>query len=121
MLCMQCGAEAKKGFTTDVTDLGSGLVTIRNVPCYKCTECNEIIYTANTVRHLENIVEQTKILTQEISTVDYSKTILTAEEAALAAMQEARDIAAGKIPAKSFHSVEALMEDLLSDDEEIFV
>lgn len=70
---MACGAKAKKGFTTDVTDLGNCLVIVRNVPCYKCTECSEVIYTADVVKHLEDIVEQAKKLMQEISIVDYSK------------------------------------------------
>lgn len=33
----------------------------------------------------------------------------------LAAMQEALDMSNGKIPAKKFHSVEELMEDLMND------
>jgi len=73
MLCMECGASAEKGYTTDVTDLGNCLVIIRNVPCYKCQECNEIIYTANVVEQLEKIVETAKNLTQEVSIIDYSK------------------------------------------------
>ncbi|WP_347490613.1 type II toxin-antitoxin system RelB/DinJ family antitoxin [Desulfoscipio sp. XC116] len=36
----------------------------------------------------------------------------------LAAIQEARDIIAGKVPAKSYNSVAELMEDLNSDDED---
>lgn len=36
----------------------------------------------------------------------------------IAAMQEARDIAAGKIAVKSFNSIAELMEDLNSDDED---
>jgi YgiT-type zinc finger domain-containing protein len=70
---MECGARAEKGITTDVTDLGSCLIIIRNVPCYKCTECNEVIYTADVVKRLEAIVDKTKELMQEISIVDYSK------------------------------------------------
>ena len=31
MLCIECGAVAEKGYTTDVTDLGNCLVIIRNV------------------------------------------------------------------------------------------
>ena len=73
MLCMACGAKADKDFTTDVTDLGNCLVIVRNVPCYKCTECNDVIYTADVVKHLEDIVEQAKKLMQEISIIDYSK------------------------------------------------
>lgn len=74
MLCMECGANANKGYTTDVTDLGNCLVIVRNIPCYKCTECNETIYTADVIKRLDEIVEQTKKMTQEITIIDYRKT-----------------------------------------------
>lgn len=73
MLCMECGTKAEKGYTTDVTDLGNCLVIVRNVPCYKCMECNEVIYTGDVMKRLEEIVENAKKLMQEISIVDYSK------------------------------------------------
>lgn len=73
MLCMECGANADKGYTTDVTDLGNCLVIVRNVPCYKCTECNETIYTSDVVRRLEEIVEQAQNMMQEIAVIDYGK------------------------------------------------
>ena len=73
MICMECGSNAQAGFTTDVTDLGSCLIIIRNVPCYKCTECNETIYTADVVQKIEKIVEKAKNIMQEISIIDYSK------------------------------------------------
>ena len=73
MMCAVCGANAEKGFTTDVTDLGDCLVIVRNVPCYKCIECNEVIYTGDVVKKLEKIVETAKNLMQEISIIDYSK------------------------------------------------
>lgn len=56
MLCIECGAVTEKGYTTDVTDLGNCLVIIRNVPCYKCTECNEIIYTGDVVQEIEKLL-----------------------------------------------------------------
>lgn len=73
MKCMECGSLAEQGFTTDVTDLGNCLVIVRNVPCYKCKECNEVIYTADVLEHLEKIVEEAQKLMQEISIIDYSK------------------------------------------------
>lgn len=73
MKCMKCGASAEKGVTTNVTDLGSCLVIIRNVPCFKCPECNEVIYTADVIQQLEEIIESTKKTMQEISVIDYSK------------------------------------------------
>lgn len=73
MRCSECGAVTEKGFTTSVTDLGKCLIIVRNVPCYKCTECNEIIYTADVVQHLEQIIEAAKKLMQQISIIDYAE------------------------------------------------
>lgn len=73
MRCSECGAVTEKGFTTSVTDLGNCLVIVRNVPCFKCTECNEIIYTGDVVQKLEKIVEVARKMMQEISVIDYSK------------------------------------------------
>ena len=73
MLCMECGAKAEKGLTTDVTDLGESLVIVRNVSCYKYTECNEVIYTGDVIQHLEQILDSAKQLMQEISIIDYNK------------------------------------------------
>ena len=42
-------------------------------------------------------------------------TLPTPNDETLAAMREARDIASGKIPAKSYANVKELMEDLMSD------
>ena len=73
MKCMECGAIAKKGFTTSVTELGDCVTIVRYVPCYKCTECNEIIYTAEVVKQLEEIAEAAKKQMQEIAVHDYTK------------------------------------------------
>lgn len=72
MVCMKCGAKAEKGYTTSVTDLGNCLLIVRNVPCYKCTECNEVIYTGDVIKRLEQIAEQAKQFKQEISIVNYN-------------------------------------------------
>lgn len=73
MKCQVCGAAAEKGLTTSVTDLGKCLIIVRNVPCYKCSECNEIIYSADVIQRLETIIEAAKQLMQEVSIIDYSQ------------------------------------------------
>ena len=73
MKCMKCGADAEKDFTTSVTDLNNCLVIVRNVPCFKCSECNEIIYTGDVIQQLEEIINSARTLMQEISIIDYSK------------------------------------------------
>lgn len=73
MQCVKCGMSAIASLTTDVTEFGNSLLIVRNVPCFKCSECNEVIYTAEVVKRLEQIVAQAKSLMQEISIVDFSK------------------------------------------------
>ena len=72
MKCISCKAETSFGTTTDVTDLGKCLVIVRNVPCHKCSECNEIIYTGDVIKRLEAIVKNAEMAMNEIAVVDYS-------------------------------------------------
>lgn len=73
MRCQVCGAAAEKGFTTSVTDLGKCLIIVRNVPCFKCSECSEIIYAGDVVQRLERIIEAAKKQMQEVSIIDYGR------------------------------------------------
>jgi len=75
MKCISCGAETIAGTTTDVTDLGSCLVIVRNVPCRKCSECDEIIYTADVVKRLENVATAAQKAVNEIAVVDYNNKV----------------------------------------------
>ena len=72
MKCLSCNVEASCGTTTDVTDLGNCLVIVKNVPCHKCSECNEILYTGDVIKHLETIVKTAVLAMNEIAIVDYS-------------------------------------------------
>lgn len=73
MICMECGADAVKGYTTSVTDVGTMLIIVRNVPCWKCTRCNETIYTADVLKRLEEINKSASMIPQEVSILDYKK------------------------------------------------
>ena len=75
MKCITCGAGTSAGTTTDVTDIGGCLIIVRNVPCYKCLECDEVIYTADVVKRLEAIVDTAKIALNEITIVNYSSKV----------------------------------------------
>ena len=46
MKCMRCGKEVYKSTTTEAIELDFGVLVIRNIPCYKCVECDEIFYTS---------------------------------------------------------------------------
>ncbi len=73
MKCGSCGGTMVEGLTTDVTDLGNMVIIIRNVPCFKCIECNDIFYTASVLKQLEKIIEEAKRYIQEIAVIDFSK------------------------------------------------
>ena len=73
MRCGSCGGTMVEGLTTDVTDLGNMVIIIRNVPCFKCIECNDIFYTASVLKQLEKIIGEAKRYLQEIAVIDFSK------------------------------------------------
>ena len=75
MKCIACGAETSIGTTTDVTDLGNCLVIVRNVPCHKCIECNETIYTFDVAKSLETIVTSAKMTVNEITVINYNNKV----------------------------------------------
>lgn len=53
--------------------MGFGLLVIRNIPCYKCEECDEILYTGDVALKIEDIIERVRKLEQEITIVEYNK------------------------------------------------
>ena len=73
MKCMKCGEEAYKSTTTEAIEMDFGLLIIRNIPCYKCNECDEIFYTGDVALKIEKITETVKQLTQEVIIIDYTK------------------------------------------------
>ena len=60
MKCIFCKGNITDGLTTDVTDLESCVIIIRNVPCHKCSQCGEISFTIDVSERLENIVNTLK-------------------------------------------------------------
>ena len=73
MKCMKCGREAFKSTTTEAIELGFGVLVIRNIPCYKCNECDEIYYTGDVALKIEEITERVKQFIQEVTVVDFEK------------------------------------------------
>ena len=74
MKCARCGKDAYASTTAEAIELGNGsLLIVRNIPCWKCRECDEIFYMGDVVERLEMITEQARRLVQEITVVDYGK------------------------------------------------
>ncbi|MBQ5988252.1 MAG: YgiT-type zinc finger protein [Oscillospiraceae bacterium] len=73
MKCMKCGKASYKSTTTEAFEMEFGLLVIRNIPCYKCDECDEIFYTGDVVQKIEKITDMVKSFMQEVTIIDYEK------------------------------------------------
>lgn len=73
-MCMFCKSKMmKESTTTHVVDYKKSVIVIKNVPCEECDQCGAKFYSDGVAEHLENIVNDSKRLLQELSIIDYSK------------------------------------------------
>ena len=54
MKCSRCGQDTYSSQTTEAIELETGLLVIRHIPCFKCRECDEILYTGDVVEQIRN-------------------------------------------------------------------
>lgn len=73
MKCIRCGEETYKSTTTEAIETEFGLLVIRNIPCFKCDECDEILYSGEVVKKIERITDVVKTLMQEVTIIDFDK------------------------------------------------
>lgn len=59
------------GVTTHVVDLGKCIIIVKNVPCMKCSQCGEVVYTGIVVKQLEKITNALEASLTEIAVVNY--------------------------------------------------
>jgi YgiT-type zinc finger domain-containing protein len=68
-----CKGTLKNGHATFMTDLGSCIVIVKNVPSQTCAQCGEVSYSDEVAHHLEHIVSSlTQTVHTEIAVVNYS-------------------------------------------------
>ena len=70
---MKCGKDAFRSTTSEAIEMEFGLLIIRNIPCYKCEECDEIFYTGDVAQKIERIIEMVNQVMQKVTIIDYSK------------------------------------------------
>ena len=72
MKCFFCKGKMSAGFTAHVVNNVKGVMVIRNVPCEKCEQCGETIYTGAIVKKLETIVGMLVDSMAEVVVVNYA-------------------------------------------------
>ena len=74
MNCLVCrGGTMVASFETYFAKLGDGYLIIENVPCFKCEQCGEAIFSMSVVERLEKMIDAYKKVLSKIFIVDYGQ------------------------------------------------
>ena len=72
MTCFSCKGDYKRSLTTHFVDLKKCMVIVKNVPCWECEQCGEIIYDDAVAKRLDDIIKQVSDMMTEIAVVEYT-------------------------------------------------
>jgi YgiT-type zinc finger domain-containing protein len=67
--CPLCGGKVEPGKTTFTVDMKTGVVVVRNVPAFICTQCGEEWIDNPTSAQLESIAARAKQANTELEMV----------------------------------------------------
>lgn len=73
--CFFCKGKLSGGLTTHVVNTSNGVIIVKNVPCEKCEQCGETVYTGSIVKQLEVIVKQLANSMAEIVVVNFTEKV----------------------------------------------
>ena len=73
MKCLLCKADSlMDSKSTYFAQLDNCYVIIENVPCKKCSQCGEVVYSASVMEKLETILDKMKVIASKVLIMDYS-------------------------------------------------
>lgn len=74
MKCSLCKAESmEKTMDAYFAQLEYCYVIIENVPCLKCSQCGEVLYSASVIKKIEDILDKVQRIASNIFILDYEK------------------------------------------------
>lgn len=72
MKCLICKANAMvEDTSTYFATIEHGYVIIENVPCVRCTQCGEVLYSAETLEKIDAILDKVQNIASSIFIMDY--------------------------------------------------
>ena len=72
MKCLLCKADAMTDAkTTYFSQLKNCYVIIENVPCKKCSQCGEVVFTASVMEKIDDILDRIQNIASKIFIMDY--------------------------------------------------
>ena len=74
MNCLVCKNGAMTdSFETYFAKLKTGYAIIENVPCKKCEQCGEILFSASVIEKIENLLKNLEKISSKIFIFDYKQ------------------------------------------------
>lgn len=72
MRCLVCKSDTMKESTsTYFAETDNGYVIIENVPCFKCGQCGEVVYSADVIEKIEHMIDKAESIASKIFVFDY--------------------------------------------------
>jgi YgiT-type zinc finger domain-containing protein len=72
--CFYCKGGMESAHNTHFTELDNCMVIIKNVPCYNCSQCGEVVYTMTMLEEIEKIIENVRAIKTEVVIMDFKNT-----------------------------------------------
>lgn len=72
MTCFLCKGKMEDSTTVFTVQMENCIVIVKNVPCYKCSQCGEEMFSFEVTERLEKIVDKCKETLTEIAVVNYT-------------------------------------------------
>ena len=74
MRCLLCKADSMlENKNTYFAQLGNAYVIIENVPCRKCPQCGEVVYSASVLEKIDEIIDKMQSIADKVFIMDYAK------------------------------------------------
>lgn len=74
MKCLSCKhGNMSPSTTTYFTEFDHCMLIIKNVPCFECDQCGDVVFSTSGHRKIEHIVALAKQLTSELTILEYDK------------------------------------------------
>ena len=72
MKCLSCkSGDMEASDTTYFADLKNCMIIIKNVPCYKCEQCGEVLFSSSVAEKLDVLMDKAENLASELTIMEY--------------------------------------------------
>lgn len=74
MKCLICKADSMvSDRSTYFAQVSNCYVIIENVPCRKCTQCGEVVYSASVMEKIDELLKKVQQIASKILIMDFDK------------------------------------------------